>query len=134
MLFFREKLVGFVVGVKGSKVFCLQSDSMKTVDVPQSASMHKCVDDCGVASCVMCDIGARRLFLRRFECLTHRHCVTFYHRQCVTFVQVHTAWRRRQRTRDCPAWFVHFPALFPPFSRARIECRVFYGSACCYNN
>jgi intraflagellar transport protein 122 len=59
----REKLVGFVVGVKGSKVFCLQVrrvtprlrcsscalsyilllqvDSMKTVDVPQSASMHK---------------------------------------------------------------------------------------------
>jgi intraflagellar transport protein 122 len=37
----REKLVGFVVGVKGSKVFCLQMDSMKTVDVPQSASMHK---------------------------------------------------------------------------------------------
>jgi intraflagellar transport protein 122 len=30
-----------VVGVKGSKVFCLQLDSMKTVDVPQSASMHK---------------------------------------------------------------------------------------------
>jgi hypothetical protein len=55
--------VGFVVGVKGSKVFCLQSDSMKTVDVPQSASMHKCVDDWGVAACVMCDIGARRLFL-----------------------------------------------------------------------
>jgi hypothetical protein len=29
----REKLVGFVVGVKGSKVFCLQMDSMKTFDV-----------------------------------------------------------------------------------------------------
>jgi len=51
----REKLVGFVVGVKGSKVFCLQSDSMKTVDVPQSASMHKCVDDWGVEDVGMCD-------------------------------------------------------------------------------
>ena len=51
----REKLVGFVVGVKGSKVFCLQSDSMKTVDVPQSASMHKCVDDWVVEDVGMCD-------------------------------------------------------------------------------
>ena len=60
--------MGFVVGVKGSKVFCLQSDSMKTVDVPQSASMHKYVDDWGVAACVLCDICARRPFFRRFEC------------------------------------------------------------------
>ena len=67
--------MGFVVGVKGSKVFCLQSDSMKTVDVPQSASMHKCVDDWGVALCGMCDIVAWRLFFRRFGCFAHRDCV-----------------------------------------------------------
>ncbi len=35
---YREKLVGFVVGVKGSKVFCLQMDSMKTVDVRYDAT------------------------------------------------------------------------------------------------
>ncbi len=34
-----------MVGVKGSKVFCLQMDSMKTVDVPQSASMHKFIQN-----------------------------------------------------------------------------------------
>ncbi len=37
----REKLVGFVVGVKGSKVFCLQMDSMKTFDV-RSNHQHIC--------------------------------------------------------------------------------------------
>lgn len=32
---------GFVVGFKGSKVFCLHYVSMQTIDVPQSASMHR---------------------------------------------------------------------------------------------
>ena len=31
---------GFVVGFKGSKVFCLHVASMKTVDVPQSACLR----------------------------------------------------------------------------------------------
>mmetsp|Transcript_26127 Transcript_26127/g.60322 ORF Transcript_26127/g.60322 Transcript_26127/m.60322 type:complete len:1204 (+) Transcript_26127:58-3669(+) len=37
----REKLQGFVVGVRGSKVFCLHFVAMKTVDVPQSAAMYR---------------------------------------------------------------------------------------------
>ncbi|KIZ06021.1 hypothetical protein MNEG_1945 [Monoraphidium neglectum] len=36
-----QKMAGFVVGFKGSKVFCLQFASMQTIDVPQSASMFR---------------------------------------------------------------------------------------------
>lgn len=34
-----QKLNGFVVGFKGSKIFCLNAGAMVSVDVPQSASM-----------------------------------------------------------------------------------------------
>jgi hypothetical protein len=34
-------LQGFVVGFKASKIFCLHFVSMQTIDVPQSASMHR---------------------------------------------------------------------------------------------
>ncbi|XP_065829391.1 intraflagellar transport protein 122 homolog [Oscarella lobularis] len=37
----RQKMQGFVVGFSGSKIFCLQSVSMTSVDVPQSASMYR---------------------------------------------------------------------------------------------
>eukprot|EP00286_Rhodomonas_abbreviata_P000017 CAMPEP_0181288064 /NCGR_PEP_ID=MMETSP1101-20121128/127_1 /TAXON_ID=46948 /ORGANISM="Rhodomonas abbreviata, Strain Caron Lab Isolate" /LENGTH=773 /DNA_ID=CAMNT_0023392149 /DNA_START=76 /DNA_END=2394 /DNA_ORIENTATION=+ len=37
----REKLPGFVVGVRGSKVFCLHFLAMNTVNVPQSAAMYR---------------------------------------------------------------------------------------------
>jgi intraflagellar transport protein 122 len=37
----RQKLQGFVVGFKASKIFCLHFISMQTIDVPQSASMHR---------------------------------------------------------------------------------------------
>ncbi|KAK9811224.1 hypothetical protein WJX72_000251 [[Myrmecia] bisecta] len=37
----QQKLQGFVVGFKGSKIFCLHYISMQTLDVPQSASMHR---------------------------------------------------------------------------------------------
>jgi len=36
-----QKLQGFVVGFKGSKIFCLHYISMQTIDVPQSASMYR---------------------------------------------------------------------------------------------
>ncbi|CAD7929537.1 unnamed protein product [Amoebophrya sp. A120] len=36
-----QKLPGFVVGFKGSKIFCLHYVSMQTVDVPQSASLYR---------------------------------------------------------------------------------------------
>ena len=36
-----QKLQGFVVGFKGSKIFCLQATSMITVDVPQSATLYR---------------------------------------------------------------------------------------------
>ncbi|KAF5843203.1 intraflagellar transport protein [Dunaliella salina] len=37
----QQKLQGFVVGFKGSKIFCLHLVSMQTIDVPQSASMYR---------------------------------------------------------------------------------------------
>eukprot|EP01061_Rhynchopus_euleeides_P016277 TRINITY_DN27556_c0_g1_i1.p1 TRINITY_DN27556_c0_g1~~TRINITY_DN27556_c0_g1_i1.p1 ORF type:complete len:1234 (+),score=571.29 TRINITY_DN27556_c0_g1_i1:232-3933(+) len=37
----QQKLQGFVVGFKGSKIFCLHYVSMRTVDVPQSASLYR---------------------------------------------------------------------------------------------
>lgn len=37
----QQKLQGFVVGFKGSKIFCLHFVAMNTIDVPQSASMHR---------------------------------------------------------------------------------------------
>ena len=37
----QQKLQGFVVGFSGSKVFCLHQVSMQTLDMPQSASMHR---------------------------------------------------------------------------------------------
>lgn len=37
----QQKLSGFVVGFKGSKIFCLQANAMSTIDVPQSVSMHR---------------------------------------------------------------------------------------------
>mmetsp|Transcript_33085 Transcript_33085/g.104621 ORF Transcript_33085/g.104621 Transcript_33085/m.104621 type:complete len:1177 (+) Transcript_33085:130-3660(+) len=37
----REKMRGFVVGVRGSKVFCLHYLAMNTVNVPQSAAMYR---------------------------------------------------------------------------------------------
>lgn len=37
----RQKLQGFVVGFKGSKVFCLHQVHMQTIDVPQSISMMR---------------------------------------------------------------------------------------------
>lgn len=37
----QQKLQGFVVGFKGSKIFCLHYVSMQTIDVPQSQSMYR---------------------------------------------------------------------------------------------
>ena len=39
----QQKLPGFVVGFKSSKVFCLHFVSMQTIDIPQSASMRSYV-------------------------------------------------------------------------------------------
>jgi intraflagellar transport protein 122 len=39
-----QKLQGFVVGFKGSKIFCLHYVSMQTIDVPQSASLYRYVE------------------------------------------------------------------------------------------
>ena len=36
-----QRLPGFVVGFKGSKIFCLQSNSMNTIDVPQSSTFYR---------------------------------------------------------------------------------------------
>mmetsp|Transcript_3049 Transcript_3049/g.4655 ORF Transcript_3049/g.4655 Transcript_3049/m.4655 type:complete len:1198 (+) Transcript_3049:84-3677(+) len=40
----QQKLQGFVVGFKGSKIFCLHYVSMQTIDVPQSASLYRYVE------------------------------------------------------------------------------------------
>lgn len=37
----QQKMLGFVVGFKGSKIFCLHFISMQTIDVPQSASLYR---------------------------------------------------------------------------------------------
>jgi len=39
-----QKLQGFVVGFKGSKIFCLHFISMQTIDVPQSASLYRYIE------------------------------------------------------------------------------------------
>eukprot|EP00743_Colponemidia_sp_Colp-15_P003978 GILK01004290.1.p1 GENE.GILK01004290.1~~GILK01004290.1.p1 ORF type:complete len:1251 (-),score=266.14 GILK01004290.1:264-4016(-) len=40
----QQKLQGFVVGFKGSKIFCLHFVAMQTIDVPQSASMYRYIE------------------------------------------------------------------------------------------
>eukprot|EP00916_Digyalum_oweni_P016091 GHVL01026411.1.p1 GENE.GHVL01026411.1~~GHVL01026411.1.p1 ORF type:complete len:1233 (+),score=214.75 GHVL01026411.1:33-3731(+) len=42
---FEYKLEGFVVGFEGSKVFCLHSVTMKTIDLPQSAALIRYMED-----------------------------------------------------------------------------------------
>jgi len=37
----QQRLQGFVVGFKGSKIFCLHHVAMQTIDVPQSASLYR---------------------------------------------------------------------------------------------
>ena len=36
-----QRLPGFVVGFKGSKIFCLQGSTMNTIDVPQSSTFYR---------------------------------------------------------------------------------------------
>ena len=36
-----QRLPGFVVGFKGSKIFCLHTTSMNTIDVPQSSTFYR---------------------------------------------------------------------------------------------
>lgn len=43
---YRKKLTGFVVGFKGSKVYCLNGLTMNAFDVPQSSSMHLYLGKC----------------------------------------------------------------------------------------
>ena len=38
-------MVGFVVGFKGSKIFSLQQSAMNTVDVPQSQTFYRFLDN-----------------------------------------------------------------------------------------
>ena len=40
-----QKMQGFVVGFNGSKIFCLHSVAMQTIDVPQSASLYRYIED-----------------------------------------------------------------------------------------
>lgn len=37
----RQKLIGFVVGLAGSKVFCLNGPVMSTMELPLSAPMYQ---------------------------------------------------------------------------------------------
>ena len=41
---YQQKLTGFVVGFKGSRLFCLNVYAMSTVDVPQSSSMDRYIE------------------------------------------------------------------------------------------
>eukprot|EP01116_Phalansterium_solitarium_P016577 TRINITY_DN3872_c0_g3_i3.p1 TRINITY_DN3872_c0_g3~~TRINITY_DN3872_c0_g3_i3.p1 ORF type:complete len:1186 (+),score=383.77 TRINITY_DN3872_c0_g3_i3:201-3758(+) len=40
----QQKMQGFVVGFKGSRIFCLHIYAMQAIDVPQSASLYKYLD------------------------------------------------------------------------------------------
>ena len=42
---YQQKLNGFVVGLKGSKLFCLNSHSMQTLDIPQSSNMERFIQN-----------------------------------------------------------------------------------------
>jgi len=37
----EQRLPGYVVGFKGSKIFCLNSNAMNTIDVPQSSTFYR---------------------------------------------------------------------------------------------
>ena len=41
----HQKLKGFVVGFNGSKIFCLHNLAMSPIDVPQSASLYRYLED-----------------------------------------------------------------------------------------
>lgn len=44
---YQQKFQGFVVGFQGSKIFCLNHtalNNISTIDVPQSASLHRYLD------------------------------------------------------------------------------------------
>ena len=41
----QQKLQGFVVGFSGSKIFCLHCVAMQTIDVPQSASLYRYLEN-----------------------------------------------------------------------------------------
>jgi len=70
-----QKLQGFVVGFKGSKIFCLHYISMQTIDVPQSASLYRYIDkkDFETAFRVAClgvtEADWRLLALDALQCL-----------------------------------------------------------------
>eukprot|EP01029_Cantina_marsupialis_P016814 TRINITY_DN3769_c0_g7_i4.p1 TRINITY_DN3769_c0_g7~~TRINITY_DN3769_c0_g7_i4.p1 ORF type:complete len:1210 (+),score=352.21 TRINITY_DN3769_c0_g7_i4:102-3731(+) len=40
-----QKIMGFVVGFRGSKVYALQRVEMMSIDVPQTASLHRYIED-----------------------------------------------------------------------------------------
>lgn len=40
----RQKVVGFVVGLSGSKVFCLNGSTMNTLELPMSAPMYQYIE------------------------------------------------------------------------------------------
>ena len=37
----QQRLPGYVVGFKGSKIFCLNNTTMNTIDVPQSSTFYR---------------------------------------------------------------------------------------------
>lgn len=40
----RQKLIGFVVGLSGAKVFCLDGSAMLTHELPLGAPMYQYID------------------------------------------------------------------------------------------
>lgn len=40
----RQKLVGFVVGLTGSRVFCLNGPNMTTLELPLSTPMYQYIE------------------------------------------------------------------------------------------
>ncbi len=60
----QQKLQGFVVGFNSSKIFCLHYVAMQTIDVPQSASLYRCVGTAAVQrNCSTRDLSPTARFL-----------------------------------------------------------------------
>lgn len=74
----QQKLQGFVVGFKGSKIFCLHYISMQTIDVPQSASLKRYLDlnnyEAAYKASRPCHPIAACGPLRRFGCFWEQPC------------------------------------------------------------
>jgi intraflagellar transport protein 122 len=92
----QQKMQGFVVGFSGSKVFCLDCQSMTSVDVPQSASMYQYLEKkMFLYDKSLCCKGSLRSFDIFSECTNDTHwrweeaSMLFKHVGIILFIKLH---------------------------------------------